>query len=381
MFQVVENGTRFDVREKGVVHETLPAAIYSIEYDDNRGIFYLIKKDNKFNLPPKLYGDHSIVDRWIKSFKHNTGKNLGILLSGLKGTGKTITAEKFCNDLGRPVIIFSKAWSGSKFLDFITNPMFYNSVLFIDEFEKIYNTNNNEGAQDFILSLMDGIYNTKFVFLLTVNKNKISEFLINRLGRIKYCKTYDSLPQDVIDEVVNDLLEDKSFAQSITTFQNEYNICTFDILVNLIKEMNFFKEDAMECVKHLMLVPELATWGVNQIINDEPFYCGTIREATIGRSEMLSFRRTTEILKALRKLNDEIDIHNNKIYSEENESDEKTKNHYDTNIQLNIRAHEMTIEAETHDSAQITYTQYGDSDYPPQFFTFRKMAYSVFSAY
>lgn len=372
MFEIVENNSRIDVRETGVTHPKLPVGIYSIEYDEMRGVFFLIKKENKFKLPPKLYGDHSIVDRWIKSHQNNTGKNLGILLSGLKGTGKTITAEIFCNKIEKPVILMTRGWTGSKFFDFITNPMFHDTIIFIDEFEKIFNNHRESEAQDAILSLMDGIYNTRFVFLLTVNKDNISEYLINRLGRIKYYKKYENLEQSVIDEVVNDLLEDKTLAPSIIDFQNVYNICTFDILVNVIKEMNLFKEDAISCAKHLLLIPEEAKWTVYQIINDESIYCSDIKLAKINGGLPISFSRSNDVLKKLKVINDEIEKYNKEHEDDENAEYKRT---YATSSNLRLEPYEMVVEEESSDVVKIIYTPYDDEDYPSQTFVFEKQKF------
>ena len=61
----------------------------------------------------KIYKMHSIyyfanedelINRTITSFKsHN--KNFGLVLKGLKGTGKTVTAKQICNKLNLPVIL------------------------------------------------------------------------------------------------------------------------------------------------------------------------------------------------------------------------------------------------------------------------------------
>ena len=373
MFQVVENNSRIDIRETGVTHHKLQVGVYVVEYDDIYGIFHLVKKSEKFKIPSKIYGDHSIVNRWIKSHEHNTGKNLGILLSGLKGTGKTITAEIFCNKIQKPVIMFTKGWSGPKFLNFITNPVFHDTVLFIDEFEKVYNNDKDTEAQDGILSLMDGLYDTRFVFLLTVNKDNISEYLINRLGRIKYYKKYENLEKNVIDEVVEDLLINKELAPSIDLFQNEYNICTFDILVNLIKEMNLFNEDAMMCAKHLLLVGEQALWSVHQILNDEIFVCDNVKLSKVTNEMGVIVTRGSDVIKKLKVLNDEI-IRYNTANKDNDEIDYRTT--YDTNIRLNLTSHEIIVEEESRNVFKVTYTPYNDpGEYPSQVFIFEKQKF------
>lgn len=220
-----------------------------------------MKKEN-FDLPPKIYGDHSIVDRWIKSYNNNREKNMGIVLSGLKGTGKTITAQMLCLKLELPVILINNDWSGVGFIDYITNPQLGKCIVFIDEFEKIY---YDKAKQKDLLSIMDGNFRTELLFLLTVNEYKLNEYLINRLNRIKYRKSYDNLEESVILDVINDLLINKEHTDSILDCFDRLGICTFDLLVNIIKEVNLFNESAIECAKHLNLQTESSYYRVSEV--------------------------------------------------------------------------------------------------------------------
>ena len=235
--------------------------------------FFLTEKE-PFTLPKKIYGNHSIVNRWIRSFENNSDKNMGIILSGIKGSGKTITAQKFCIDSKLPVIIINEAFHGQNFVDFITNPKLGKCIIFIDEFEKIYPTydrNNDNLAQNELLSLMDGNFMTNLIFLLTVNEFRINEYLINRLNRVKYRKHYNDLDESVVNEVIDDLLVYKQHTQSIHEFFDKINMCTFDLLVNIIKEINLFNESALECAKYLNLQIEEKTYEVFEIIDGKEY--------------------------------------------------------------------------------------------------------------
>lgn len=83
---ILKIGNSYSVTEESYeIHENLPLGVYQLtkrldeEYD--------LTRTKDLSLPNKLYGDLSIVDKWIKSF-NTFDKNLGILLSGLKGSGK-----------------------------------------------------------------------------------------------------------------------------------------------------------------------------------------------------------------------------------------------------------------------------------------------------
>ena len=233
----------------------LPVGVYDLKYIPETGQFYLSETED-FTLPSKIYGDHSIIKRWQKSWEENTSKNMGILLSGLKGSGKTITAQKFCIESKRPVIIIKEPFQGSNFVSFMQNPLLENSIIFIDEFEKVYDTNRDPKVQDGLLSLMDGMYQTRFTFLLTINEERISQYLVNRLGRIKYRKHYDNLDKDIISDVIDDLLINKEHKAGLISNINRLGIVTFDLVTNIIKEMNLFNENATDVMKHLNLQKE-----------------------------------------------------------------------------------------------------------------------------
>lgn len=270
---IIQNGNIFSVVSFQAQYEKLPKGIYILNYDENRG-FHLSKKD-ELPQPKKLYGDHSITKRWMTSW-NNCEKNMGIILSGTKGTGKTVTAQKFCIESGLPVILITQAWSGPAFINFITSPDLGEFICFIDEFEKIYNENNREdqGSAIDLMSMMDGNYNTKIIFLLTVNTFRINEYLINRLNRIKYKKEYgDYLDADVVDSVIADLLNDKKYTESIHKFFDRIGILTFDLLVNIIKEINIFDQDAMECGKHLNLKAEDRYYEVHEVYGGLKYQC------------------------------------------------------------------------------------------------------------
>jgi len=272
---------------------TLKPGVYLLKFDEMRHEYYFQQKEN-FKLPKKIYGNYDVANRWLKSYENNSEKNMGIILSGLKGTGKTIDAQKFCILSKKPVILINEPFHGSDFIDFLTNPEVSESIVFIDEFEKIYETQDNDKTSD-ILSLFDGNYATKLIFLLTVNDMSISEYLVNRLGRIKFRKHYTDLDVKIIDEVIEDLLINKNHKESIHLLFEKLGMSTFDILTNVIKEMNLFDEDALEVAKHLNLKPHGRSYNVDEIINDMVYECYMQHSITPDEREIIIERRTTII--------------------------------------------------------------------------------------
>lgn len=273
---ILQKDSQFTFSNVTATYDKLPVGVYHLLFDDRIG-YYLNKKED-FKLPSKIYGDHSIVERWLTSYRTNDTKNLGIVLSGLKGTGKTITAQMLCNESKLPIILITDGFDGSDFVNFMSQPELNECVVFVDEYEKIYPSgyNSKVNVTDF-LSLMDGNFKSHKIFLLTVNEFKINEFLINRPSRIKYRKIYEQLEYDVLEEVIEDLLINKNFKDSIIQFFNKLDFTTFDILISMINEINLFNEDAMSCAKYLNLELNTVNYNVFEIIDDKKFECSDVR--------------------------------------------------------------------------------------------------------
>ena len=269
MSTLIQNNKTFSLGNITGSHDKLPVGNYSLQHSDRDGYFLVQQED--FKIPSKLYGDFSFIDRWIKSYQNNSEKNLGILLSGIKGTGKTVAAQLFCNRIGYPTIFITSNYEGPEFEEFISDPKFENSIIFIDEFEKVY---ERESDTNSLLTLMDGMYRTKLIFVLTANDpSRINNKLQNRLNRIKYHKLYEKLEDEIIDEIIEDLLIHKEHKQSLLDFIVKFDFITMDVLTSVIKEINVFNEDAMVCASYLNLTEESSYYKVSVIHNGITYKC------------------------------------------------------------------------------------------------------------
>jgi hypothetical protein len=232
---VIQTNNEFRFANISNSYTKLPLGVYLLRFDSRTNEYYLTKQED-FSLPPKVYGNHDVIYRWLTSYKNNSHKNMGIILSGIKGGGKTITAQKFCVESKLPVIVINEPFEGADFINFLINPELGESIILIDEFEKVFDQEryyDKNKARD-LLTLMDGTYQTRLIFLLTVNTYNLSDYFVNRLNRVKYRKDYIDLEQSVIDDVIDDMLINKEHRDSIRVFFEKINMCTFELLVNLI---------------------------------------------------------------------------------------------------------------------------------------------------
>jgi hypothetical protein len=241
----------------------LPNGTYLTKYDKGNDEYYLELSDD-FTLPIKIYGDsEELSNRFISSF-NNSDKNLGILLTGLKGTGKSLTAKLTAIKSNIPIILVTEAFDGEVFKSFL-NSIKQPVVIFIDEFEKVY---NNTKVQNTLLSLLDGIFECKKLFIFTSNEvSNINSFMLNRPGRIRYLREYDSLSDLIIKEVIEDKLLDKSKSPELLDIIDTMGNISMDILVGLITEMNQYNESAREALKYLNIRPSESKYSVSVMSN------------------------------------------------------------------------------------------------------------------
>lgn len=232
----VQSANQFTLRETSTQKPQLPIGVYKFQIDMFENPF-LSRVQDEFYFPYKIYGvETEFIDRVIKSWNNTTG-NFGVILNGLKGTGKTVTAELIANQLNLPVIIVP--FHHKSLISFL-NEIQQDVVIFIDEFEKIY-----DGWENSLLTIMDGALKTKhrLFFLLTTNELRVDKNLLQRPSRIRYVKTFSDLTLSVIMEVVNDKLVHKELYDCTVKFISELPIITMDLIKSVVEEVNIHQED------------------------------------------------------------------------------------------------------------------------------------------
>lgn len=141
----------------------------------------------------KVYGDHaSRVDIAFESYGKMQGRNLGVILSGAKGIGKTLVSRLMVEkalEAGMPVLLVEGDEPGLvEYIGKINQDMM---VLF-DEFDKNFSFKSRDAinpadAQNHLLTLFDGIYAGHKLFVITCNEvDRLSDYLLNRPGRFRY---------------------------------------------------------------------------------------------------------------------------------------------------------------------------------------------------
>lgn len=255
MTYYVRNGNTFSQSSSRAldIHEALPAGTYTIKLNPITGYYFEIIDD--FDLPSKRYGNlNKNVDRILSTFADRSGST-GILLAGEKGSGKTLLGKTLSVELLKakvPTIVINTNHCGEAFNTFIQQ-MEQPAVIFFDEFEKIY----SQEEQERILTLLDGVYPTKKLFIITANdKYRIDEHMRNRPGRIFYAMDFNGLEKEFIVEYAEENLKDKAQVPSVVNVSTLFPKFNFDMLKAIVEEMNRYNETAQEAIALLNTKPE-----------------------------------------------------------------------------------------------------------------------------
>lgn len=242
-------------KELSIVKE-LPKSVYIVKYSPNSG-FYL-EEGPEFKLPETVYGKaSSLCERILRTFRDRTS-NTGVLLSGPKGSGKTLLSKLISMSSELPVIIVNERFK--EINDFCT---FFQSiegeaVVLFDEFEKVFprdvdfDDDEDRSSQSSLLSLFDGVFSGKKLYILTCNDSfRISPFLKNRPGRIHYFIEFEGVEKEFIEQYCEKNLNNKNRLSEILNLSYAMVVFTFDMLQALVEEINRYDEPVFEALKIL----------------------------------------------------------------------------------------------------------------------------------
>lgn len=239
--------------------DILPAQIYTVRFCPLTG-FYLEITKRKLEIPSKIYGTvEGRVDKCLKTYMERS-TSTGILLTGDKGTGKTLLMSMLANEaidtLDMPVILIKEAFAGTQFTSFIET--IGECCLIFDEFGKMYTSGNSyndeEGgvSQQQLLSLMDGVDKTKRLIILTENHEfDINEFILNRPSRVYYHFRYHKLDEKSINDYCKDFNVGGEIAKDIIDLSRRSRIFSFDMLQSIVEEHLRFGSDVEEITQDL----------------------------------------------------------------------------------------------------------------------------------
>lgn len=224
---IVESGKRYRIFNNAITtYDQLPPKTYRVDYDPETRIFSLLEAHD-FEIPEtKIYGQHLDKVKKVLNSMDKMNRNLGVILSGDKGIGKSLFSK--CLGLkarkkGIPVILVNEYHEGiANFLEEIEQTV----MILFDEYDKTFDEKKHN-CQAEMLSLFDGVSAGKKLFVITCNEiQSLSQYLINRPGRFHYHFRFLYPTADEIRDYMEDKL-DKQYYDEIE------NVIAFSVRMNL----------------------------------------------------------------------------------------------------------------------------------------------------
>ena len=237
---IVESGKRYRIFNNAITtYDQLPPKTYRVDYDPETRIFSLLEAHD-FEIPEtKIYGQHLDKVKKVLNSMDKMNRNLGVILSGDKGIGKSLFSK--CLGLkarkkGIPVILVNEYHEGiANFLEEIEQTV----MILFDEYDKTFDEKKHN-CQAEMLSLFDGVSAGKKLFVITCNDiQSLSQYLINRPGRFHYHFRFLYPTADEIRDYMEDKLDKQYYdeIENVIAFSVRMNL-NYDCLRSIAFELN-----------------------------------------------------------------------------------------------------------------------------------------------
>jgi hypothetical protein len=238
--KAINTGNTYTIYDDSIkVYNQLPAQSYQVCFSKARGFF--LERYNDIEITEqKVYGVHETkVNKVLNSF-NLFNRNLGVILSGDKGIGKSLFAKMLAKstiEQGFPLIVVNTYYPN--IADYINN-ITQEVVVLFDEFDKTFANRDDVNPQTEMLTLFDGISAGKKLFIITCNDlHKLNDYLVNRPGRFHYHFRFEYPKAEEIKEYLEDKLAPEYHHEidKVITFSHKVNL-NYDCLRAIAFELN-----------------------------------------------------------------------------------------------------------------------------------------------
>lgn len=224
--------------------DTLPVQTYIVRFSPKTG--FSLETSPNLKITEKIYGEHDKKALKILNTFKIYKRNLGVILSGDKGIGKSICAKLLAQhaiEQGYPVILVNEYVPG--IADFLSSIEQEAAIVF-DEFDKTFNNRSRRGEVDSedsqveMLTLFDGLDQGKKLFIITCNElYGLNEYLVNRPGRFHYHLRFEYPNAKEIREYLQDNIKKEYYPEinKVVDFSSKINL-NYDCLRSIAFELN-----------------------------------------------------------------------------------------------------------------------------------------------
>lgn len=238
---IVSAGNTFQVYGEDVkTYRQLPVDTYEINFSKMVGFFLTRCHDLEVN--EKVYGSYQKKVSKILNTFNLLDRNMGVILSGPKGVGKSMFARLLAlegYEKNLPLILVRAPYPDiANFISSIDQEC----IVLFDEFEKTFKRNDETGwnPQEELLSLFDGLDGGKKLFVITCNEVRdLNSYLLNRPGRFHYHFMMSTPTGEEVREYMEDVLvgDARQYIDKLVTFST-FSGFTYDILRAIAFELN-----------------------------------------------------------------------------------------------------------------------------------------------
>lgn len=266
MSEFIKVGERIVNKLTGLDYDLVNGKVYNLKWDRYSGMSYF-EEDGSLSLPSKVYttkSDDIFIKRVNTYFQKTSKLSTGVMLSGIKGTGKTVMAKVIAKNSNLPIIVVDEDYPTSRINDFFRKFETPVTIIF-DEVDKHWDTED-------LLGWLDGVQtNAKKLVLFTCNnEDRVNDYLKDRCSRVRYIRYFEANDNA---RFLREILRDKGIAEdkikdTYTFIVNNFGLLSIDNILSFIDEKLLFPELSNEEIFNDMNISSKK--GKKNIIGETP---------------------------------------------------------------------------------------------------------------
>lgn len=231
MSEFIKVGEKIVNKPTGLDYDLINGKVYNLKWDRYNGMSYF-EEDGLLSLPAKVYttkSDNAFIKRVNTYFQKTSKLSTGVMLSGIKGTGKTVMAKVIAKNSNLPIIVVDEDYPTGRINDFFRKFETPVTIIF-DEVDKHWDTED-------LLGWLDGVQtNAKKLVLFTCNnEDRVNDYLKDRCSRVRYIRHFEANDNA---RFLREILRDKGIAEdkiedTYTFIVNNFGLLSIDNILSL----------------------------------------------------------------------------------------------------------------------------------------------------